>query len=504
MKQKHVLPLVVLLLAGCGSSDNDNEPPEPEPPEPQRGELIGDAPTPVASYSPAELLALGATDELTQLILDQILSPDCAIEVYHYEYHTVDSADTITPGSGALFVPNDSGTDCQGERPVVLYAHGTNTRSTLNMADLENPDNGEAVLIAAMFAAEGYIVVAPNYVGYDTSTLGYHPYLNGDQQSKDMIDALTAARSVLPTAEAPETTDGGQLLVTGYSQGGYVAMATHRALQEADESVTASAPMSGPYAISAFADAIFMGRVTGGSPVNLTLLLTSYQNAYGNLYAETTDAYAPQYATGIETLLPSTTSLGELVEQGLLPDDAVFSETPPDPAYADMTPATTPATLAPVFALGFGPDHLLTNDFRLAYLQDAEAHPDGGFPLLSDNRPPVEPENPMRLALAANDQRNWTPTSPMLLCAGRADPTVLYLNTRLMQDFWASETGVAVLDIDSAVDANDPYEDQKEQFDTVRDFVELTGGNEEVLQNYHAGLVAPFCLSAVKQFFDGF
>ena len=27
-----------------------------------------------------------------------------------------------------------------------------------------------------MFAAQGYIVVAPNYAGYDISTLGYHPY----------------------------------------------------------------------------------------------------------------------------------------------------------------------------------------------------------------------------------------------------------------------------------------------------------------------------------------
>ena len=60
-----------------------------------------------------------------------------------------------------------------------------------------------------------------------------------------MIGALTAARSALPTADAPATTDGGQLLVTGYSQGGYVAMATHRALQDAGETVTASAPMSG-------------------------------------------------------------------------------------------------------------------------------------------------------------------------------------------------------------------------------------------------------------------
>ena len=221
--------LACLLLAACGSSDNDDMPPPPPPPEPQRGELIGE-PTHEASYTPTQLVGLAATDPLTQRVIEEILSPDCAIEVYHYEYRTVDPAGEITPASAALFVPDDSGTGCQGERPILLYAHGTSTRKTLDMSNLESPDNGESLLIAAMFAAEGYIVVAPNYVGYDTSTLGYHPYLNGDQQSKDMIDALTAARSALPTAEAPDTTDGGRLMVTGYSQGGYVAMATHRSV----------------------------------------------------------------------------------------------------------------------------------------------------------------------------------------------------------------------------------------------------------------------------------
>src|SRR5262245_12053668 len=354
-----------------------------------------------------------------------------------------------------------------------------------------------------MFAAEGYIVVAPNYVGYDTSTLDYHPYLNGEQQSNDMIDALMAARSALPTADAPDTTDGGKLLVTGYSQGGYVAMATHRALQDLGETVTASAPMSGPYALSAFSDAIFQGRVTASSPVHLTLLLTSYQNAYGNLYATTTDAYSAQYAADIEALLPSTTPVNELVDQGKIPESALFSSTPPDPVYEDMTPATTPASLASVFAKGFGASPLLTNDFRLAYLQDADAHPDGGFPTLSDGLPPAAPENPLRQALKLNDQRAWTPTAPMLLCAGHRDPVVLFLNTELMQNYWSSTTEVSVLDIDSDVESGDPYESQKIGFSTAKGLVELAGGDDEVLRAYHAGLLAPFCLSAAKQFFDG-
>ncbi len=319
-----------------------------------------------------------------------------------------------------------------------------------------------------------------------------------------MIDALTAARSALPTASAPSTMDSGQLLVTGYSQGGYVAMATHRALQEAGQTVTASAPMSGPYALAAFGDAIFQGQVTGGSPVNLTLLITGYQRAYGNLYSSTTDVFEAQYATDIETLLPSTTPVSELEAQGKLPDTALFSSTPPDPAYAAMTPATTPANLAPVFATGFGTGNLLTNSFRLAYLQDAGSNPDGGFPALTDGLPPANPMHPLRQALKTNDQRAWTPTSPMLLCAGNADPTVLYLNTALMQNYWSSTTTVTVLDIDSAVASGDPYEAQKTEFAFAKEVVRLAGGDAEVLEKYHAGLVAPFCLSSVKSFFDGF
>jgi len=65
-------------------------------------------------------------------------------------------------------------------------------------------------------------------------------------------------------------------------------------------------------------------------------------------------------------------------------------------------------------------------------------------------------------------------------------------------------TTVTVLDIDSAVTSGDPYESQKTAFAVAKELLELTGGDTEVLENYHAGLVAPFCLSAVKSFFDGF
>ncbi len=98
-------------------------------------------------------------------------------------------------------VPSGSDAACTGARPILLYAHGTSTDRAFNMASLST-SNPEAIAIALEFAAQGYVVVAPNYAGYDTSSLTYHPFLVADQQSKDMIDALKAARSALPLSSS--------------------------------------------------------------------------------------------------------------------------------------------------------------------------------------------------------------------------------------------------------------------------------------------------------------
>src|SRR4029077_9298738 len=173
--------------------------------------------------------------------------------------------------------------------------------------------------------------------------------------------------------------------------------------------VTASAPMSGPYALAAFVDAVFYGQVNGGARVSLTLLLSAYQTAYGNIYNDPTEVFEPQYATGIQTLLPSTTPRSQLYAQGKLPEFALFSPTPPAPEFASSTPPTSPANLAEVFALGFGADNLLQNSYRLSYLHDSRGHPDGGFPTLPTGVPAAAPALPWRQALQRNDLRNWVP-----------------------------------------------------------------------------------------------
>jgi len=245
------------VLAGCGSDSGTAA----VGTSTERGTLVFDPPFRIASLNAADFGSQLGASAAGKSLLVVAGAPACGVDFYHIEYNTVGGKGETTTASGALLVPTGAAPACSGPRPIVLYAHGTQTDKTANLADITNTNNTEGALIAAVFAAHGYIVVAPNYAGYDTSSLPYHPFLNGDQQSKDMIDALQAARTALPNLSSAATSDGGKLFITGYSQGGYVAMATHKAMQALAMPVTASAPMSGPYALEAFGDAIFFGKV---------------------------------------------------------------------------------------------------------------------------------------------------------------------------------------------------------------------------------------------------
>jgi hypothetical protein len=490
----------ILLSAACGKIGS--HPTTTSTANPGRGQLIQNPPTMLATFGPSQLLTDLSTSRLGSELLSLALTPACTVTTYHLEYGTVGGKDEPATASGALMIPSGAQPSCQGARPIVIYAHGTTPDKTYNIADITASNSTEGLLLAALFAGQGYIVVAPNYAGYDTSDLPYHPYLNGAQQSKEMIDCLTAARTAL---SALGVSSNQKLFVTGYSQGGYVAMATHSAMQAAGMSITASAPMSGPYALEALGDAIVAGQVGSSAPENFVLIATSYQHSYGNVYTSPTDVFEAQYASGIDELLPSTTPISTLNAQGRLPQTELFSSTPPAPQYAAITPATQPANLAPVFAQGFGTGNLLTNSFRLSYLEDAAAQPDGGFPTVTTGLPAANPGVGLRQNFKLNDLRNWTPAAPVLLCGGANDPTVFFFNTELMQGYWAKiapSAPVTVLDVDSPVAPGDPYAREKTGFATAKATVQTTGGSSAVLTDYHATLVPPFCLYAVKSFFD--
>lgn len=496
--------LAAMLLAACGGggggggSGGSSDPvvAPPAPPLTLRGRLIG-----TASVVPVSL-GSSSVNTLDPVPFTQLLetaqkgsstitgTPTCSVTTYTVHYHTVGSAGEDTDASSAIMVPSGSDSSCSGARPVLLYAHGTSVQKSTDMANLAAT---EPRLVAAMYAAQGYLVVAPNYAGYAGSSLTYHAYLDASAQSNDMVDALRAARQSFAGIGAQESA---RLLLAGYSQGGYVALATQRAMQlqySSEFNVSAAAPMSGPYSLLLFGDAIFGGAPTQGSSAFIPMLINAAQHAGAAIYNSTSDVYEPQYASGIDTLLPGTSSLGELVAAGKLPNDVLFAQ--------DSLPQ------AAGYAAFFGPDHLIKTSYRNNYLADLQAAPCNASiaqPLA------CAPSQALRRWLLKNDLRTYLPSVPLLLCGGDQDPLVPFINAQSAAGYFSAQgqpaATLTLLDLDGSLGL-DAYTATRQEFVLARQALRLAtiaagdDGDQAVRDAYHAGLVAPFCMRAARDFF---
>lgn len=525
-----------LLLVGCGDDDE---------------EIVSYATTvkPISAFTTAQIN--------NGFGLESTATPEakCDIKIEKVSYLTVGAAGERTRATAALMLPSGNSADCRGDRPILLYAHGTNIDKNYDFSQVANTKNSavaEATLIAANFAAQGYIVVAPNYAGYDESDLDYHPYLVAEQQATDMVDALDGARTIIERKKRENAStyatinDSGKLFVAGYSQGGHVAMATARLLEEQNKPVTAIAPSSGPYALAAFGDAIFAGNVNVGATRFAPLLAEGMQKKYKNIYDSGSDIFLAQYA---DTRLPSTQTFDELVRAGKLPENAMFQSKPTNDPVLDQLPNSN----SPFAFLGFNANnYLIKTDFRAAYVKDALQNPDGAFPTVINNAmPAANPQNGLRKALKDNDLRGYIPKMPTLLCGGNQDPTVFYdLNTGAMNGLLraasllnpaARNINVTVLDVDAtnedarpnqpvlsiigqasmnAWDANTVVSNVQSRFATSLTAVQnkavtdaraagVTDPNAlaqaafaAVLTNYHSSLTSAACTQATREFFN--
>ena len=523
-------------LAACGSDNNSATTPP--------------AKTGVASLPTGNLIKDPLTTKnLTASALTQLFhttdpdfskvaaTPKCGVRVEYMQYDTVDVKGNKTDATGAVFIPTGTDASCSGNRPIVLNAHGTATTKAYNFVEIGNANN-EAGPAAALFAGQGYVVISPNYAGYDKSSLAYHPYLNAQQQSREMADALKAGREVVRrTGSATNVADNGKLFITGYSQGGYVTMATTRYLETLKEPVTAALPISGPYAMEAFGDVVFGGKVMLGATFFVPLMARNYQEQYGNIYTKPSDMFAPANADEIPSLLPSTSMTEQLISSGKLPASAMFQKAPTGNPTLDAISPSDPA-----FSFGFDTtQYLVKNDYRLGYLADAQKNIDWAVPYLQGNTnyspvPATLPEHPLRKALKANDLRGYLPTMPVIMCGGNQDPVVFFdVNSSLMKTLWDTDTnktsttklGIIDIDITNRATRQKPVY-QTLGFDTVNNnsiqsqsekmqagfasevqniaaIATANGGNpsQAVAMQYH-DLVTPYCMGVAQTLFSQF
>lgn len=250
----------VLLLAGCSSGgDSDTPSPPPENANPAgRGELK--AAVPLNTLSAAEI-AQGLAGEGSRI---HGFIPAYAVTSYRLEYMTTDAQGALVLASGLLSLPVKP----MGARsPLLSYQH------PILFVDADAPSNHAVASEAAVaLASLGFIVAAADSVGYGVSKGKPHPYLLAAPSAAATLDFLTATRT---WRQNNNVNDNGQLFLAGYSEGAYVTMATHRAMQNEHSVHLPSLRMqvsgAGPYDVQTTLD-VLLDQVRKDQPILGALL----------------------------------------------------------------------------------------------------------------------------------------------------------------------------------------------------------------------------------------
>lgn len=330
------------------------------------------------------------------------------VDLYKVRYMTPDVSGNDHIASGLLIIPADPTTAF----PLACYQHGTVDDRTDVPSELKG-----GYELSMVFSAFGYVVCAPDFVGLGDSP-GIHPYVHAKTEASAAIDMLRAAREL----DEDETFDGltlnDQLFISGYSQGGHAAMAAHREIEtnHSDEfTVTACAPMSGPYSISDKMVDFTLGDDEYGTVAYLATLTLGYQAAYPELLKDLTleNVFEEAYISDILKFKNEEISLFEL--NAILIDSLI---------------SRTGSVL---------PKSMIKPDILDAVFND--------------------PDHPFSQALADNDTYDWAPQAPTNLYYCVGDDQVTFENailaSQVMNDNGASAVAAIQLDGTGNLDHGD-------------------------------------------------
>ena len=247
--------VLTLALAACGGGKSDDDKND-NAGNGDGGSTPGQPadPSTLGQFQAATLLGTVPLADINEALADkesllENLQPRYAVTSYRIEYLTMDAKGQSVQASGLVSVPDKP---AGSKSPVLSYQHGTIFR------DAETPSNNAvASEVSVVMASLGYIVLAPDYVGYGVSRGVPHPYLQSAPMAASVNDFLTAAKTWRSQAGV---FDNQQLFMTGYSEGGYATMAAHRALQASNsphlQQLRVVVPGAGPYNVQATLDSL--------------------------------------------------------------------------------------------------------------------------------------------------------------------------------------------------------------------------------------------------------
>ena len=262
--------LLLLLLIGCEGTKTE----DCATAESGRGHII--------SVLPFGSIGIDFLEDfIKENNLDIGVTPVTGIKVYSIVYETVDWNGEPRQASGAIYVPDE---DHSGKSyPIYSGQHGTESKRS-NVASITPLRGFDAMFVASV----GYIGSSPDLLGLGISNDVVHPYVHAFV-AEAVLDKIRATKNWLCDNDVNET---GQLFLAGYSEGGYVAMATHKLIEEkyaTEFTVTASTPMAGPYDMR-YSSTRILSRETYPQPGYTSFTYMSY-NAIENLNRPASDSF---------------------------------------------------------------------------------------------------------------------------------------------------------------------------------------------------------------------
>ncbi|RAK64702.1 hypothetical protein DLM85_18650 [Hymenobacter edaphi] len=215
------------------------------------------------------------------------------IRVYRLTYATKTPAGQPVTASGALLVPT---VPAGQQLPLLSYQHGTISPLDEGKAPSYYSSGSEIYSAVSVLASTGYVVSAPDYIGYGASKTQPHPYEHAESLALTSLDMLRAAKEFCQQQQAGLNA---KTFLLGYSEGGFATLALHR-LMEAEATgeftVTASAPGAGAYHKSAFATYIMNATQPLNFLSSYVWVLDTYNRIYG-LNRPASFYYNEPYAT---------------------------------------------------------------------------------------------------------------------------------------------------------------------------------------------------------------
>ncbi|MFC5823078.1 hypothetical protein [Nonomuraea insulae] len=221
-------------------------------------------------------------------------------DLYAVVYRTIGVDGAPTTASGVVALPARSRKGLW----TVSYAHGT----LATKADAGSVADQDGRTVPLMFAAAGFAGVAPDYLGLGKGP-GFHPYMDAATEASASTDLLRAAGEL---AGRQGRTLSGDVLVTGFSQGGHAAMALGKELRgDPAYRLRGVAPISGPYHVRrAELPALLGGRLEPHSATFYLAYWTVSMNRLHHLYDSPSEVFRDP---GVEKLFDGSHDFDEIV-----------------------------------------------------------------------------------------------------------------------------------------------------------------------------------------------